>query len=206
MLDLLSTQNQLHTRLVDFTLQEYFFVLQIILGERIEVAYANIFDEAEFKRNVPSEDEDEYLASKKRDAEIMLEQQNCRQLRDFLEQEYRSDIQEQASTLKDFRFTGAEVQRLLNNLLHERSQELSEASVRDIIALIKSMYESGALDSGDSFQNHFITIPNKYSILCPQCNREGYAVEGLDFRCEHCGCIAKWDESQHRYFPNLGHL
>ena len=206
MLDLLSTQNQLHTRLVDFTLQEYMFVLQVVLGERIEVAYANTFDTQEYKRNVPSEDEEEYLASKRKDAEIMLEQQNCRHLREYLEQEYRSDIQEQASTLKDFKFTGAEVQRLLNNLLHERSQELSEASVRDILALIKSMYDSGALDSGDSFSQHFVTIPSKYNTICPQCNREGYAVEGLDFRCQHCGCIAKWDESQRRYFPNLGHL
>jgi len=206
MLDLLSTQNQLHTRLVDFTLQEYMFVLQVVLGERLEVAYANTFDTQEYKRNVPSEDEEEYLASKRKDAEIMLEQQNCRHLREYLEQEYRSDIQEQASTLKDFKFTGAEVQRLLNNLLHERSQELSEASVRDILALIKSMYDSGALDSGDSFSQHFVTIPSKYDTICPQCNREGYAVEGLDFRCQHCGCIAKWDESQRRYFPNLGHL
>ena len=62
MLDLLSTQNQLHTRLVDFTLQEYMFVLQVVLGERLEVAYANTFDTQEFKRNVPSEDEEEYLA------------------------------------------------------------------------------------------------------------------------------------------------
>ena len=206
MLDLLSTQNQLHTRLVDFTLQEYMFVLQVVLGERLEVAYANTFDTSEYKRNVPSEDEEEYLASKRKDAEIMLEQQNCRHLREYLEQEYRSDIQEQASTLKDFKFTGAEVQRLLNNLLHERSQELSEASVRDILALIKSMYDSGALDSGDSFSQHFVTIPSKYNTICPQCNREGYAVGGLDFRCQHCGCIAKWDESQRRYFPNLGHL
>lgn len=206
MLDLLSTQNQLHTRLVDFTLQEYMFVLQVVLGERLEVAYANTFDTSEYKRNVPSEDEEEYLATKRKDAEIMLEQQNCRHLREYLEQEYRSDIQEQASTLKDFKFTGAEVQRLLNNLLHERSQELSEASVRDILALIKSMYDSGALDSGDSFSQHFVTIPSKYNTICPQCNREGYAVEGLDFRCQHCGCIAKWDESQRRYFPNLGHL
>lgn len=206
MLDLLSTQNALHTRLVDFTLQEYMFVLQVVLGERLEVAYANTFDTQEYKRNVPSEDEEEYLASKRKDAEIMLEQQNCRHLREYLEQEYHSDIQEQASTLKDFKFTGAEVQRLLNNLLHERSQELSEASVRDILALIKSMYDSGALDSGDSFQNHFITIPKKYDCICPQCSREGYAVEGLDFRCEFCGCVAKWDESSRRYFPNLGHL
>ena len=206
MLDLLSTQNQLHTRMVDFTLQEYFFVLQVILGERPEVAYANTYDLANFKRNVPSEDEDVYLASFKQQAQITLETQNCRQLRDYLESEYQIDVQEKASTLTDYHFTGAEVQKLLNNLLHERSQELSEASVRDILALIKSMYDSGALDSGDNFSNHFVTIPSKYNTICPQCNREGYAVDGLDFRCEFCGCIAKWDESQRRYFPNLNHL
>jgi hypothetical protein len=206
MLDYLSTSNQLHTRLVDFTPQEYMFVLQVVLGERPEVAYASVYDIGDFKRNVPSEDEEDYLASFKQQAQILLETQNCRQLRDYLESEYQIDVQEKASNLKDYRFTGAEVQRLLNNLLHERSSELSEASVRDILALIKSMYDSGALDSGDSFQNHFITVPNKYNTICPQCNKEGYAVEGLDFRCEFCGCIAKWDESQRRYFPNLGHL
>ena len=199
MLDLLSTQNQLHTRLVDFTLQEYMFVLQVVLGERLEVAYANTFDTQEFKRNVPSEDEEEYLASKRKDAEIMLEQQNCRHLREYLEQEYHSDIQEQASTLKDFKFTGAEVQRLLNNLLHERSQELSEASVRDILALIKSMYDSGALDSGDNFQNHFITIPKKYDCICPQCNHEQYLVEGVDNKCTSCGMVFRWDNE--RFWP-----
>jgi hypothetical protein len=206
MLDLLSTQNQLHTRLVDFTLQEYFFVLQVVLGERIEVAYANTYDTAEFKRNVPSEDEEEYLAQFRQKAKVLLDTQECRQLRDELESQYQSDIQENASTLKDYRFTGADVQKLLNNLLHDRTQELSESSVRDILALLKTMYETGTLDSGDSFEKHFITIPNHYNTLCPSCNREAYAVEGLDFRCEHCGCVAKWDESQHRYFPNLGHL
>ena len=206
MLDLLSTQNSLHTRLVDFTLQEYLFTLQVVLGERMEVAYANTFDTVEYQSNVPSAEEEEYLASKRKDAEIMLEQQNCRHLREYLEQEYRSDIQEQSSNLSDYRFTGAEVQKLLNNLLRDRSQELSEASVRDILALLKTMYDTGTLDSGDSFQNHFITIPNKYNTICPQCSREGYAVQGLDFRCQHCGSVAKWDESQHRYFPQLNHL
>ena len=204
MLDLLSTQNQLHTRLVDFTLQEYMFVLQVVLGERIEVAYANTFDTQEYKRNVPSDGEEEYLASKRKDAEIMLEQQNCRHLREYLEQEYRSDIQEQASTLKDFKFTGAEVQRLLNNLLHERSQELSEASVRDILALIKSMYDSGALDSGDSFSQHFITIPKKYDCICSNCNREMYLVEGCDNKCPACGATYYWRDN--RFYPQLQKL
>lgn len=204
MLDLLSTQNQLHTRLVDFTLQEYMFVLQVVLGERIEVAYANTFDTQEYKRNVPSDGEEEYLASKRKDAEIMLEQQNCIHLREYLEQEYRSDVQEQASTLKDFKFTGAEVQRLLNNLLHERSQELSEASVRDILALIKSMYDSGALDSGDSFSQHFITIPKKYDCICSNCNREMYLVEGCDNKCPACGATYYWRDN--RFYPQLQKL
>lgn len=204
MLDLLSTQNQLHTRLVDFTLQEYMFVLQVVLGERIEVAYANTYDTSEYKRNVPSEDEEEYLASKRKDAEIMLEQQNCKHLREYLEQEYRRDIQEQASTLEDFKFTGADVQRLLSNLLHERSQELSEASVRDILALIKSMYDSGALDSGDSFQNHFITIPKKYDCICGNCNREMYLVEGCDNKCPACGTTYYWRDN--RFYPQPSKL
>lgn len=206
MLDLLSTQNQLHTRLVDFSLQEYLFVLQVVLGERIEVAYANTFDVQNYVRNVPSEDEEEYLSSVRKTAEMKLDTQECRQLRDELDAQYNSDIQDKASTLKDYKFTGADVQKLLNNLLHDRTQELSESSVRDILALLKTMYETGTLDSGDNFARHWITIPNKYNTVCPQCSREGYAVEGLDFRCEFCGCIAKWDESQRRYFPNLGHL
>ena len=206
MLDYLSTQNTLHTRTINFTPQEYFFVLQVVLGESIEVAYASVYDTAEFKRNVPSVDEEEYLAKHKSNAQNLLISQTCIQLKEELEAQYNSDIQDKASTLQDYKFTGADVQKLLNNLLHDRSSDLSEASVRDILALLKTMYETGTLDSGDSFERHFITIPKKYDIICPQCNVEGYAVEGLDFRCTRCGLVAKWDESQHRFFPQLNHL
>lgn len=206
MLNFRDTQNALHVRLVDYSPQQYLFVLQVVLGERIEVAYANTFDVQEFKRNVPSEDEEEYLSSLKRDAETMLDTQECRQLRDELEELYQADVQEKASTLKDFKFTGSDVQRLLNNLLKERSQDLSEASVRDIISLIKSMYDSGALDSGDSFSKHFITVPNKYNALCLNCNREFYAVEGISMKCPHCGATYTWDESQRRFIPEIAHL
>lgn len=204
MLNYLDTLAALHTRGLNVSLKEYLFVQQVVFKEDIRVAYASVFDAQEFVRNVPSEDEEEYLASKREDAEIMLEQQNCRHLREYLEQEYRSDIQEQASTLKDFKFTGAEVQRLLNNLLHERSQELSEASVRDILALIKSMYDSGALDSGDSFSQHFITIPKKYDCICSNCNREMYLVEGCDNKCPACGATYYWRNN--RFYPELSKL
>lgn len=197
-------QNILHTRLVDFSPQQYLFVLQIVLGERLEVAYGNTFDIAEFKRNVPSEDEEVYLASLKNDAQIMIDTQECRQLKDELEALYKSDIQEKSSTLEDFKFTGSDVQKLLNNLLNERSRDLSEASVRDILALIKSMYDSGALDSGDQFQQHFITIPKKYDCICRNCNREMYLVEGVDNRCPACGAIYYWRDN--RFYPELSKL
>lgn len=207
MLDLLNTQNDLHTRAVDFTLKEYMFVLQCVLGERIEVAYANVFDTAEFKRNIPSEDEEEYLAGLKKDAEILLDQQQCKHLKEYLETEYRREVQNKASSLEEFHFTGSDVSRILNNLLHDRTQNLSESSVKDIVSLLRTMYEAGAIESSDSgFQSHFVVIPKKYDILCPACGREGYAVEGLDFVCSECHSVAKWDESQHRYFPNLESL
>lgn len=208
MLDFLSTQNALHVRTIDITLEEYLFTAQVVLGEDKRIAYASIYDKENFKSNVPSEDEEDYLNGFVRQADALLETQSCKHIKEYLEQEYQSEVQSKASTLKDYRFTGADIQQLLANLLHNRVGEgdLDDASVKDVIQLIKSMYDAGALDSGDSFQRHWITIPNKYNTLCPHCNHEGYAVEGLDFRCEFCGCIAKWDESSHRYFPNLGHL
>lgn len=206
MLSYQDCQNTLYTRTIDFTLQEYMFVMQVVYGEDIRVAYANVFDEAEFKRNVPSEDEEEYLAQFKRDAELLLEQQQCQHLKEYLESEYQREIQNRASTLQDFKFTGADVQRLLSNLLHNRSESLDDASVKDILSLIKSMYDSGALDSGDAFAKHFITIPNKYNALCTNCGREFYAIDGLNIRCEHCGAVYRWSEEERRFYPKFSSL
>lgn len=207
MLDYREVKNVLHTRLVEFTLKEYLFVVQVVMGENTALAYASVFDE-DFSKNVPSETEEDYLARFAHKAELLLEQQSCKHLKEYLEQEYQSEVQSKASTLKDYRFTGADVQQLLANLLHNRAggENLDDASVRDVISLVKSLYDSGALDSGDSFERHFITIPNKYNSVCPNCGREGYAIHGLDFRCEFCGNVAKWSENEKRYYPELMHL
>lgn len=204
MLDYISTKSALHTRVVEFTLEEYMFVVQVVLGEDIRVAYASVYDAEDFKRNIPSEDEEEYLSGFKVDAELLLEHQNCQQLKQYLEQEYKSEVQAAASNLKDFKFTSSDVQKLLNNLLHDRAESLSDASVRDIVSLIKSMYDSGALDSGGSFQNHFITIPKKYDCICRNCNREMYLVEGCDNKCPACGAIYYWRDN--RFYPEVSKL
>lgn len=92
MLSYLDTQNTLHLRLVDFNLQQYLFVMQVVLGESPEVAYASVYDAENFKRNVPSEDEDEYLVKFKSKAEVMLDIQECRVLREELERQYKAEI------------------------------------------------------------------------------------------------------------------
>lgn len=201
MLSYLDTISALHTRGLSVSLKEYLFVQQVVFQEDIRVAYANVFDAQEFVRNVPSEDEEEYLNKFKHDAENLLEKQDCKHLKEYLEQELKSYVQDEASTLQDYKFTGSDVQKLLSNLLKNRSEDLDDASVKDILSLIKSMYDSGALDSGDSFQQHFIQIHDPFNALCVNCNREFEARAGLGAICPHCGQTYNWVETEKRFYP-----
>ena len=202
----LSVANTMNVRTISFTVQEYIFCLQIVTGEEPSVAWALVYDEEKFKSVHGTSEEELYLSKCKDNAELLLEQQQCVHLKEILEQDYQAEIQAKANTLKDFKFTGADVQKLLNNLLKERSTDLSEASVRDILALVKSMYDSGALDSGENWGKHFISLPTKYNALCGGCNHEIYAIEGLDIRCPFCGQVYKWVEEEKRFYPKMQHL
>lgn len=209
MLSYLDTQNVMHTRGVSFTLNQYLYIANVVLGEDKSVAYGMTFDTENFNKNIGTENEDEYLAKVARDAEVMLQQQECQHLYDFLSDEYQSDIQSKATKLKDFKFSGADIQQLLANLLRNRvgdGSSLDDASVKDVIQLIKTMYEQGALDSGDNFQKHFITVHDKFNALCTNCNREIDAFAGVDCVCPHCGQVYRWDEQSRRFFPKVEHL
>jgi hypothetical protein len=206
MLNYLDTKSVLFTRGVSFDLKQYLYVVQVVLGEDKSVAYGMTFDRENFVKAIGSEDEDDYLSKVARDAEIMMQQQECQQLFEVLSEEYQLDIQAKASTLENYKFSGAEVQQLLANLLHNRSQELDEASVKDILSLIKTMYEQGALDSGDTFQKHFITIHDKFNALCPNCNHEIDVFAGVDCVCPYCKQAFKWSEEERRFYPQPNKL
>ena len=206
MLNYLDTKSVLFTRGVSFDLKQYLYVVQVVLSEDKSVAYGMTFDRENFVKAIGSEDEDDYLSKVARDAEIMMQQQECQQLFEVLSEEYQLDIQAKASTLENYKFSGAEVQQLLANLLHNRSQELDEASVKDILSLIKTMYEQGALDSGDTFQKHFITIHDKFNALCPNCNHEIDVFAGVDCVCPYCKQAFKWSEEERRFYPQPNKL
>jgi len=209
MLSYLDTKTVLFTRGVTFTLKQYLFVAQVVLGEDAATAYAMVYDETNFVKHINTDDEQEYLATHIKKADVMLQQQECQHLKDFLNDAYHSDIQAKATDLKDFKFSGSDVQQLLANLLHNRvgsGDSLDDASVKDVISLIKTMYEQGALDSGDTFQKHFIQIHEPFNAVCTSCNHEIDAYKGVDCRCPHCGQIYKWSETENRFFPNVSKL
>ena len=209
MLSYLDTKNVLFTRGVTFDLKQYLFVAQVALGEDAPTAYAMVYDTKNFVKETGTEDEQEYLAKFKKDADVMLQQQECIHLREYLEDAYHSDIQAKASTLEDFKYSGSDVQQILANLLHNRvgdGDSLDEASVKDVISLLKMMYEQGALDSGDTFAKHFIQIHDAFNAVCTNCNHEFEAHAGIDCVCPHCRQVYRWEESEQRFYPAVAKL
>lgn len=206
MLDFIASKNTLHTRGINIDEKQYMFVLMCVMGERAEVAYGMIYKTKEFKKAVGTEDEDEFLASIKEDANVRLQLQDEKQLFDLLSSDYNSEIQTKAMSLKDYSFTTGQVIQILQNLLHDRAQDLENSSVKDIISLINTLANQGALQSGDNFSSHFIHIHPPFAVLCTSCNREFDIVKGLDGICPFCKQVYRWSEDEDRFYPQPSKL
>lgn len=198
---------RLHTRGITFDLKQYLFAMQVALGESTSVAYAMVYDTAEFKKNINSEGADEYLAKIRHDADVMLQQQECQHLRELVEEWKRVEVQSEASNLKTFKYSSEDVANMLSSLLYERSSNLEDASVRDIVALIRELNSQGALDgSGNAFSKHFISVYPKMNALCPVCHRETDVAVGMTCFCTRCGAKFEWSEEEQRYYPQVEKL
>lgn len=201
MLDFISAKATLHTRGINIDEKQYLFVLQVILGERSDVAYGMVYHTKDFKAAMDSEGEEEYLASIRHDAETHLQQQDEKQLRDLLLADYTTEIQAKAMSLENYQFTTGQVIQILQNLLHDRASDLESSSVKDVISLINTLAAQGALQSGDNFGSHFIHIYPKFDVLCTTCGREFDIAKGLDGICPHCKQHYRWSETEHRFYP-----
>ena len=202
-LDIAST---MHTRGADIDIKEYLFSLMVTMGEDSETAFAIAFEPSEFWKHL-GEEECAYLASKKKDAEALLGQQNIKLLRDFMDESYRAEIQSKALNITDYKFSGEETVQILNDLLKSRITDMDTASVKDVVSILKALTEQGALDVGDGgFGRHFVQIFPKFNALCVKCGREFDAQRGLGAKCPHCGQEYRWSEQENRFFPNVEHL
>lgn len=200
MLDYEYTRNTLHARGIKVSVQQYLYVLNVVLGEKPAIAYGIIYDSDALKKALDEEELDRYVSMVKEKADVMLKQQDEIQLLELLQSDYNRDIQEKAMNLENYEFTTGQVVQILQNLLHSRSQDIESSSVRDIISLINTLASQGALSGSDNFASHFIQIMPKFNAVC-KCGREIDVVKGIDCICSYCHQLYKWVEEEDRFYP-----
>lgn len=199
------TQTIFH-RGITFSMQDYVFATLVVLGEDIGVAYAIAYESAEYGKVIGKEKEKDYLIEKKKDGDLMLQQQSLIQLKDEIAEAYRADIQQKALSLEQIEFTASDINALLNKLLATQAKDIDSASIREMLSIIHELINNFGLSSGnDAFAKHFITIQPKFNALC-RCGREMDIVKGLDCVCPSCKQVYKWVEEEDRFYPTPNKL
>lgn len=200
MFDFRDFSERLHVRGIRLGEKEYMFVAMVCAGEDPSVSYGLVYDIENFKHNVPSENEEEYLRELQPKADVLLQQQQCAQLKELIEESIRAEIQTKATDIKTYKFSSQEIVNMLSALLADRSSEISEASVRDIVSLIRELASLGGLSGSNGFQSHFIQCHDKFNSLC-SCGREMDVFAGMDCICPHCHQVYRWSEEENRFYP-----
>lgn len=201
MLNFTETTQILFGRGITFSIEDYLFCLNLVLGEDENVSYALAYDRVGYKKVLGTEDEEEYLKTKEQECKVLMQQQGIVQLRQEMEDLYVAEIQGKALNLENYRFTGGQIAQILQNLLHNRVADLDSASTKDVISLIKLLTEQFGLDGGSDFEKHFIQILPKFNALCNNCNREFQIASGIGAVCPHCGASYHWDSNSEKFIP-----
>lgn len=206
MLNFTETTQILFGRGITFSIDDYLFCLNLVLGEDENVSYALAYDRDGYKKVLGTEDEDEYLKTKEQECKVLMQQQSIVQLRQEMDDLYVAEIQGKALNLENYRFTGGQIAQILQNLLHNRVADLDSASTKDVISLIKLLTEQFGLDGGSDFEKHFIQIFPKFNALCNNCNREFQIASGIGAVCPHCGASYHWDSNSEKFIPQPNKL
>lgn len=201
MLNFTETTQILFGRGITFSIEDYIFCLNLVLGEDENVSYALAYDRVGYKKVLGTEDEEEYLKTKEQECKVLMQQQSIVQLRQEMDDLYVAEIQGKALNLENYRFTGGQIAQILQNLLHNRVADLDSASTKDVISLIKLLTEQFGLDGGSDFEKHFIQILPKFNALCNNCNREFQIASGIGAVCPHCGASYHWDSNSEKFIP-----
>lgn len=206
MLNFTETTQILFGRGITFSIEDYLFCLNLVLGEDENVSYALAYDRVGYKKVLGTEDEEEYLKTKEQECKVLMQQQSIVQLRQEMDDLYVAEIQGKALNLENYRFTGGQIAQILQNLLHNRVADLDSASTKDVISLIKLLTEQFGLDGGSDFEKHFIQILPKFNALCNNCNREFQIASGIGAVCPHCGASYHWDSNSEKFIPQPSKL
>lgn len=201
MLDYKEVKKTMEMRGIEFNNTQFSFALMIAIGIDKYDAYkiAIVGDKInKIKDDKLSEFEDKC----KKDCDVLLEQNNIKNLLDYLKNKYEWQVNDAAINTEDTEITQKMLKNLLGRIIKKSSDNLENTSYSDLIRVINQYCEK--FDLGDSdddgFQKHFIQILPVFNFICDQCGHEGDQPMGVSFSCKHCGKRYIWSEKDKRYY------
>lgn len=203
----LEIEQSLSSRGVYFDINEYYFVLSIVLGESEAIAYATTIDLANYLRAKETDNEREYLPQAAKEAKRLLQKQHIIKLKEELDVEHKRMVQDIALHLEDIELTASDIKKVLATFLRDRIDDPSSAPVKEIVDLLKMYQPYMPDDTGQSnFQRHFIQVHDPFNALCNRCNHEMSVYKGMTCVCPHCGAKYTWVEEENRFYPEPSKL
>lgn len=197
---------RLFARGVTFSIEDYLFVWNIVIGEDIRVAYALAYDAAAYKKVLGTEEEEDYLDGLQHSASEMFMRESVDILKKELQTAFDVEVQNRSMNLENYHFTGGQLAQILQNLLQNKIEDLDSASTKDVVSLIKLLADQFGIGGDTGFEKHFIQVFPKFNALCTNCNHEFQVAEGLGATCPHCGAKYIWSNEENRFYPQPSKL
>jgi len=201
MIDYKETKKTMEMRGIEFNNAQFSFALMIAIGIDKYDAYkiALVGDKInKIKEDKLSEFEDKC----KKDCDILLEQNNIKNLLDYLKNRYDIQVNDAAMNCEEVEVTPKMLKNLLGRIIKKSSDNLDNASYSDLIRVVDQYCKQFSLGDSDDdgFQKHFINILPVFNFICDQCGHEGDQPMGVSFSCKHCGKRYIWSEEDKRYY------
>ena len=201
MIDYQEIKKKMEIRGIEFTNTQFSFTLMIAIGINKYDAYklSIVSDKInKIKEDKLSEFEDKC----KKDCDILIEQNNIKQLIDYLKDQYEMQVNERLiDTSESRQLTTKQLKDISTRLILKYNNNLDNASATDLLKAMSDYMKNFPPDVEDGdFQHHFVQILPNFNFVCNVCGREGDAPMGVDFKCKHCGKLYKWSEEDKRYY------
>ena len=201
MIDYKETKKTMEIRGIEFTNTQFSFILMVAIGiDKYDAYKLSIVSDkiGKIKEDKLSEFEDKC----KKDCDILLEQNNIKNLLDYLKSRYDMQVNDAAMSCEEVEVTPKMLKNLLGRIIKKSSDNLDNASYTDLIRVVDQYCKQFSLgDSDDAeFQRHFIQVyPKPFNGVCPFCNKEIDIPFGLSFTTPCCGHRIIWDKDADKY-------
>lgn len=181
---------------------QFSFALMVSVGMDPEEAYTITIKEKEFSR-VKEDKLDDFLEKCKKESEIFCEENNIKQLINYLKEKYEMQINEHLiDTSGSRQLSMKQLKDISTRLILKYNDNLDNSSTADLLRAMSEYMKNFPPDVEEGeFERHFIQVyPEPFNFVCNECGREGDSPIGVDFRCKHCGKLYKWSEEEKRYY------